>query len=101
MQWTCLARGSRWFRRFATLVAQASPRWQFRGRQCALGFESAPARAAARKVLGAARDSLPIYGSGGFTSYTDRASLQEQLRGWVEEGIARVKMKIGRDLLQI
>jgi L-alanine-DL-glutamate epimerase-like enolase superfamily enzyme len=48
------------------------------------------------KVLGAARDSLPIYGSGGFTSYKiDK--LQEQLRDWVEEGIARVKMKIGRE----
>ncbi len=47
-------------------------------------------------LLGAARDALPIYGSGGFTSYTDE-QLQDQLRGWVEQGIPRVKMKIGRD----
>ena len=36
----------------------------------------------------------PVYGSGGFTSYTV-ARLQEQLSGWVEQGIPRVKMKIG------
>ena len=48
------------------------------------------------KLLGGARDSIPIYGSGGFTSYTiDR--LQSQLSGWVSEGIPRVKMKVGRD----
>jgi L-alanine-DL-glutamate epimerase-like enolase superfamily enzyme len=48
------------------------------------------------KLLGTARDALPIYGSGGFTSYTDER-LQEQLGGWVHEGISRVKMKIGRE----
>jgi L-alanine-DL-glutamate epimerase-like enolase superfamily enzyme len=47
------------------------------------------------KLLGAARDAVPIYGSGGFTSYSIR-DLQEQLGGWVEQGISRVKMKIGR-----
>ena len=46
------------------------------------------------KLLGMARDRVPIYGSGGFTAYdTDR--LQEQLAGWAERGIPRVKMKIG------
>lgn len=48
------------------------------------------------KVLGAARDALPVYGSGGFTSYSIE-QLQKQLRGWVEDGIPRVKMKVGRD----
>jgi L-alanine-DL-glutamate epimerase-like enolase superfamily enzyme len=48
------------------------------------------------KVLGAARDALPIYGSGGFTSYTNE-QLQRQLGGWIEGGIPRVKMKIGRE----
>lgn len=48
------------------------------------------------KLLGQVRDTLPIYGSGGFTSYSDQ-KLQEQLAGWVEEGIQRVKMKIGRE----
>jgi L-alanine-DL-glutamate epimerase-like enolase superfamily enzyme len=46
------------------------------------------------KLLGAGRASVPIYGSGGFTSYP-LARLQEQLGGWVARGIARVKMKIG------
>jgi len=47
-------------------------------------------------LLGAVRESVPIYGSGGFTSYSDE-QLQGQLAGWVEHGITRVKMKIGRD----
>ncbi len=47
-------------------------------------------------LLGAVRKSVPIYGSGGFTSYPDK-QLQSQLAGWVEQGIPRVKMKIGRD----
>jgi L-alanine-DL-glutamate epimerase-like enolase superfamily enzyme len=48
------------------------------------------------KLLGAARDGVSIYGSGGFTSYSD-AQLTSQLQGWVEQGIPEVKMKIGRD----
>jgi L-alanine-DL-glutamate epimerase-like enolase superfamily enzyme len=47
-------------------------------------------------LLGATRESVPIYGSGGFTSYS-RQQLQKQLGDWVAEGIPRVKMKIGRD----
>lgn len=47
-------------------------------------------------LLGQVRAGAPIYGSGGFTSYSDR-QLAEQLGGWVGEGIPRVKMKIGRD----
>jgi L-alanine-DL-glutamate epimerase-like enolase superfamily enzyme len=47
-------------------------------------------------LLGAARDEVPLYGSGGFTSYTID-ELQEQLGGWAREGIPRVKMKVGRD----
>jgi L-alanine-DL-glutamate epimerase-like enolase superfamily enzyme len=46
------------------------------------------------KLLGMAHDRLPIYGSGGFTAYS-LARLQEQLAGWVERGIPRVKMKVG------
>ncbi len=45
-------------------------------------------------LLGAVRDAVPVYGSGGFTSYSiDK--LQAQLGGWVAQGIPRVKMKIG------
>jgi L-alanine-DL-glutamate epimerase-like enolase superfamily enzyme len=47
-------------------------------------------------LLGAVRDAVPIYGSGGFTSYTIE-QLQQQLGGWAADGITRVKMKIGRD----
>ncbi|MET9079918.1 enolase C-terminal domain-like protein [Streptomyces sp. NPDC004232] len=47
------------------------------------------------QLLGAARDEVPVYGSGGFTAYDD-SRLERQLRGWVEtEGIPRVKIKIG------
>lgn len=45
-------------------------------------------------LLGRARESAPVYGSGGFTSYTVD-QLQTQLAGYVELGIPRVKMKIG------
>ena len=47
-------------------------------------------------LLGSVRDSVAVYGSGGFTSYSQK-QLQDQLSGWVEQGITRVKMKIGRD----
>jgi len=47
-------------------------------------------------LLGMVRASVPIYGSGGFTSYSD-GQLRNQFAGWVEQGIPRVKMKIGRD----
>ncbi|HEX3998536.1 MAG TPA: enolase C-terminal domain-like protein [Pirellulales bacterium] len=47
-------------------------------------------------LFGAVRSAAPIYGSGGFTSYTLRR-LSEQLGGWAAEGIGRVKMKVGRE----
>ncbi|MGH7716134.1 MAG: enolase C-terminal domain-like protein, partial [Vulcanimicrobiaceae bacterium] len=47
-------------------------------------------------LLGAARERVPIYGSGGFTSYTIE-HLCRQLQDWVDDGIPRVKMKIGRE----
>jgi L-alanine-DL-glutamate epimerase-like enolase superfamily enzyme len=47
------------------------------------------------EVLGRHRERIPIYGSGGFTSY-DIAQLTHQLAGWVEhEGCRWVKMKVG------
>jgi L-alanine-DL-glutamate epimerase-like enolase superfamily enzyme len=47
------------------------------------------------KLLGSYRGSVPIYGSGGFTSYSDD-ELANQLSGWVsDDGCAFVKMKIG------
>jgi L-alanine-DL-glutamate epimerase-like enolase superfamily enzyme len=47
------------------------------------------------RLLGAVRETVPVYGSGGFTTY-DEARLAEQLGGWVHgQGIPRVKIKIG------
>ena len=46
-------------------------------------------------LLDPVRDAVPVYGSGGFTSYS-LPELQEQLRGWIGHGITRVKMKVGR-----
>jgi L-alanine-DL-glutamate epimerase-like enolase superfamily enzyme len=47
-------------------------------------------------LFGQVRDASPIYGSGGFTNYSNE-QLQKQLRGWKEHGLRAVKMKIGRD----
>jgi len=47
------------------------------------------------ELLGAAHNHVPVYGSGGFCTYS-LVRLQEQLGGWVEQGIPRVKMKLGR-----
>jgi L-alanine-DL-glutamate epimerase-like enolase superfamily enzyme len=47
------------------------------------------------RLLGAARASIPVYGSGGFTSY-DAAELKEQLTAWADAGIDQVKIKVGR-----
>jgi L-alanine-DL-glutamate epimerase-like enolase superfamily enzyme len=48
------------------------------------------------KLFGVYRGRVPVYGSGGFTSY-DSARLTDQLRGWAEAGFSRVKMKVGTD----
>jgi len=63
------------------------------------------------RLLGQARDSasptpalrahprsgVPVYGSGGFTSYDD-GQTRDQLAAWVEKDhIPRVKIKIGQD----
>jgi len=49
------------------------------------------------RLLGMARERVTIYGSGGFTSYSD-AQITEQLGGWVaREGCRSVKMKIGTE----
>ncbi|MGK4585193.1 enolase C-terminal domain-like protein [Kitasatospora sp. HPMI-4] len=45
-------------------------------------------------LLGAARYEVPVYGSGGFTTY-DHRRLVEQLADWAEQGITRFKIKIG------
>jgi L-alanine-DL-glutamate epimerase-like enolase superfamily enzyme len=50
-------------------------------------------------LLGRFHQSVPIYGSGGFTSYSD-SRLRTQLADWVQQGITMVKMKIGREPAQ-
>jgi L-alanine-DL-glutamate epimerase-like enolase superfamily enzyme len=47
-------------------------------------------------LLGLVRPEIMAYGSGGFTSYTNK-ELVDQLMGWAHEGLHAVKMKIGRD----
>lgn len=47
-------------------------------------------------LVGRVHGEVPIYGSGGFTSFDDQ-DLADQLAGWVDDGIGRVKMKVGRD----
>jgi L-alanine-DL-glutamate epimerase-like enolase superfamily enzyme len=48
------------------------------------------------KLLGAVREKIPVYGSSGFTSYSEK-QLCKQFENWVGEGISMVKMKIGRE----
>jgi L-alanine-DL-glutamate epimerase-like enolase superfamily enzyme len=47
-------------------------------------------------LLGGYHDAVPAYGSGGFTSLTDD-ELADQLRGWVDDGLRAVKIKVGSD----
>jgi L-alanine-DL-glutamate epimerase-like enolase superfamily enzyme len=50
-------------------------------------------------LLGQVREAAPVYGSGGFTSYSDR-QLADQFSGWASDGIGAMKMKIGRDAVR-
>jgi L-alanine-DL-glutamate epimerase-like enolase superfamily enzyme len=47
-------------------------------------------------LLGRIRDGIPVYGSGGFTSYS-LEQLQDQFSMWASQGISRMKMKVGRN----
>jgi L-alanine-DL-glutamate epimerase-like enolase superfamily enzyme len=72
---------------FCALAALDLALWDLKARLLALPLVD---------LLGRARDEAPVYGSGGFTSYSlDR--IREQLGGWVERGIPRVKMKVSRE----
>jgi L-alanine-DL-glutamate epimerase-like enolase superfamily enzyme len=48
------------------------------------------------RLLGPYTDRVPIYGSGGWTSYTEAELVGEQM-SYVERGIPRVKMKVAKD----
>jgi L-alanine-DL-glutamate epimerase-like enolase superfamily enzyme len=47
-------------------------------------------------ALGAVRERVQAYGSGGFCTYGP-GEVAEQLGGWAAAGFGRVKMKVGRD----
>ncbi len=59
--------------------------WDLRARLAGLPLVS---------LLGQVRSTIPVYGSGGFTSYSDE-QLSTQLGSWAAQGFASVKMKIG------
>jgi L-alanine-DL-glutamate epimerase-like enolase superfamily enzyme len=46
-------------------------------------------------LFGRARDTVPVYGSGGFTTLTD-AELADQVHGWAAAGCTAMKIKIGQ-----
>lgn len=48
------------------------------------------------RLLGAQRDRVPLYGSGGFTTY-DAPRLELQVEQWLDAGMTQVKIKIGQD----
>lgn len=61
--------------------------WDLKGKHLGLSVAA---------LLGQVRPQIMAYGSGGFTSYSDR-KLVDQLAGWANDGLLAVKMKIGRD----
>jgi len=48
------------------------------------------------RLLGTAHDHVAVYGSGGWTHYTERELVREQ-RSFAERGFSRTKMKVARD----
>jgi L-alanine-DL-glutamate epimerase-like enolase superfamily enzyme len=48
------------------------------------------------QLFGQARSSVPVYGSGGFTSLDDEG-LAHRLSEWVRRGYSKIKVKIGTD----
>ena len=51
------------------------------------------------KLLGPYRESVPIYGSGGWTNFSEQELIEEMV-DYAERGIPRVKMKVGKDFGQ-
>jgi L-alanine-DL-glutamate epimerase-like enolase superfamily enzyme len=61
--------------------------WDLRARQLGLALVD---------LFGRARNSVPVYGSGGFTTYDDETTAT-QLTTWVDDwAIPRVKIKVGQ-----
>jgi L-alanine-DL-glutamate epimerase-like enolase superfamily enzyme len=72
---------------FCALAAVDTALWDLKARLLGLPLVD---------VLPRVHESVPVYGSGGFCSYS-LERLREQLSGWVADGIPRVKMKISRE----
>jgi L-alanine-DL-glutamate epimerase-like enolase superfamily enzyme len=72
---------------FCALAAVDTALWDLKARLLELPLVDALPRV---------HDAVLIYGSGGFCSYS-LERLREQLAGWVEAGIPRVKIKISRE----
>jgi L-alanine-DL-glutamate epimerase-like enolase superfamily enzyme len=72
---------------FAAIAAVDTALWDLKARLLDLPLAS---------LLGTVRQDVPLYGSGGFTSYSD-AQIEEQLGGWADAGFRFVKMKVGRE----
>src|SRR5437762_5258853 len=51
------------------------------------------------RLIGPYTDSVPIYGSGGWTHFSQDELVREQV-AYVERGIPRVKMKVAKDFGQ-
>ncbi|SDY87282.1 enolase C-terminal domain-like protein [Citreimonas salinaria] len=47
-------------------------------------------------LLGRRRDTVPVYGSGGFTSYSPQ-EMAQQIEDWVEAGFTSLKIKVSGD----
>jgi L-alanine-DL-glutamate epimerase-like enolase superfamily enzyme len=48
------------------------------------------------RLLGAYTDTVPVYGSGGWTNLSERELIEEQT-GYVQRGFKRIKMKVAKD----
>jgi len=72
---------------FMALSAVDNALWDLRARLLDIALVDA---------IGRAHDCVPIYGSGGFCSYS-LERLADQLGGWVADGIPRVKLKVSRE----
>jgi len=48
------------------------------------------------KLLGPYTDTVPVYGSGGWTNFTESELIAEQ-NGYVERGFPRIKMKVAKE----
>ncbi|GAL85946.1 mandelate racemase [Sporocytophaga myxococcoides] len=51
------------------------------------------------KLLGSLKEKVAVYGSGGFTNYSDQ-QLEDQVKLWQSFGMNKIKIKIGRNAIE-